>query len=64
MIVERTDPTKERADWSSPSIQAVPSLHPVVFEKLVKTNVASVLGEVASSTMLITTTLVTDQYTM
>jgi hypothetical protein len=52
---------KLRADCSSPNIHAVPSLHPVVLEKLVKTNSASVFGEVARSTMLITTTLIKDQ---
>lgn len=57
------NPIRLSADCSSPSIQAVPSLHPVVLEKLVKTNSASVLGEVAKSTMLITTTLIRDQYT-
>jgi hypothetical protein len=58
-----TNPMKLRADWSRPSIHAVPSLQPVVFEKLVKTNSASVLGDVARSTMLITMTLASDQYT-
>lgn len=62
-ISRSTHPIILRADWSSPSIQAVPSLHPVVLEKLVKTNLASVLGEVESSTILMTTTLIKDQYT-
>jgi hypothetical protein len=52
-----------RADCSKPSIQAVPSLQPVVLEKFVNTYAASVLGEVERSTILITTTLVNDQYT-
>jgi hypothetical protein len=54
---------KLKADCSSPSIQAVPSLQPVVLEKLVKTNSASVFGEVARRTILITMTLSKDQYT-
>lgn len=58
-----TYPMKLRADCNSPSIQAVPSLHPVVLEKLVKTNSASVFGEVARRTILMTTTLSKDQYT-
>lgn len=60
---ENTNPIKLRADWRRPSIHAVPSLQPVVLEKLVKTNSASILGDVASRTMLMTTTLIKDQYT-
>ena len=52
---------KLSADCKSPSIHAVPSLQPVVFVKSVKTNFASVLGEVDRRTTLITTTLSRDQ---
>lgn len=61
MCATESHPMKLSADCKSPSIQAVPSLQPVVFEKSVKTNLALVLGEVERSTMLMTMTLSKDQ---
>ena len=53
----------ERADCKSPRIQETPSGHPVSFWKLVKTKFALVFSEVARSTILITRTARSDQYT-
>ena len=56
-------PISERADCSSPRIQATPSDQPVSLLKPVKTSFASVLGDMDSKMMLMMTTDRTDQYT-
>ncbi len=47
-------PISDSADWSRPSIQAIPSLQPVVLVKLVKTKLPDVLLPVARIVILTT----------
>jgi hypothetical protein len=56
MCMTTSYPMSDSADCRSPSIQDIPSDHPVSFAKSVKTNLASVLLPVARIVILITTT--------
>jgi hypothetical protein len=57
-------PISDSADWSKPSIQAIPSLQPVVLVKLVKTKLPDVLFPVARIVILTTMQAVIDQNTV
>ena len=54
---------RDKADCNNPSIQAIPSLQPVVLERLVKTNSGDVFSPVARIVMLTTMQPVMDQNT-
>lgn len=54
MCITTSYPMSESADCRRPSIQDMPSDHPVSFAKSVKTNLASVLLPVARIVILIT----------
>jgi hypothetical protein len=56
-------PISDRADCSSPKTHETPSDQPVSFAKSVKTNLASVLSDVASSVMLMMITAASEWYT-
>jgi hypothetical protein len=56
-----SNPIKDNADWSKPSIHATPSFHPVSLLNSAKTNSARFLGAVARIVIDITTTARIDQ---
>lgn len=63
MCATASKPMSESADCNSPKIQAVPSEYPVSFVKVVKTNSASVFGDVARMTAAVATQADSDQNT-
>lgn len=63
MCAAASKPINDRADCRRPRIHAIPSTQPVELEKLVNTNLALFLDDVANSVMLMTTTARMDQYT-
>lgn len=56
-------PMSDKALWSSPRNQATPLGHPVLFVNVVKTNSASVFGDVARMVAAAATKAVIDQNT-
>lgn len=63
ICVMASNPIKESADCSKPIIHATPSGQPVSLVNSVKTNSASVLGEVARTSAEVAIQAVTDQNT-